>query len=517
MFMDKLTDKYLNAAYTIVQVLKESKKSRVVLAVDNISQQPCIIKYIYNTSEIYQDLKQLKHVLLPQIFHVIQTENSVIVVEEYILGKTLEQYLEEQGQLPDDVIKNILLQLCAGLEILHNNQFIHRDIKLSNIMITGDNVVKLIDFDAARVVKKAEQFDTEYLGTRGYAPPEQYGFSQTDIRSDIYALGITLKNLQPKSLRLKNIADKATRFAPDQRYQTVKQILRDLQKRSRLYWFIIFLVIMVLAGVIGGFYFQKKFFTAERLEEKTVDVVTLKQQEKQTIDAKNIIDVKQPEEKEDQASVPAKENLHAGNAEAVNLQQESNTQTQEKRRQEDSAYIIDKRERGLLKMRGRNGENINHLYDRKDREIDTVCLSVHTSYDIDGLGNVDAVKAFRVGDKRRVRGILHMNIVNTNKFLLGGMIYILIDNIVLEKDAITFNKDVYLKEFRGTSYSQTSAILDIQRGLVENESYDIWIDLSKGFLADDYYRKKIDILPVHISVAGIGKGVINKVLRVEEL
>ena len=227
--------------------------------------------------------------------------------------------------------------------------------------------------------------------------------------------------------------------------------------------------------------------------------------------------MKQPEEKEDQASVPAKENLHAGNAEAVNLQQESNTQTQEKRRQEDSAYIIDKRERGLLKMRGRNGENINHLYDRKDREIDTVCLSVHTSYDIDGLGNVDAVKAFRVGDKRRVRGILHMNIVNTNKFLLGGMIYILIDNIVLEKDAITFNKDVYLKEFRGTSYSQTSAILDIQRGLVENESYDIWIDLSKGFLADDYYRKKIDILPVHISVAGIGKGVINKVLRVEEL
>lgn len=514
--MDKLTDKYLNAAYTIVQVLKESKKSKVMLAVDNVSSQPCIIKYIYNTNDIYQELKQLKHTLFPQIFHVIQAENCVIVVEEYISGQTLEQCLEEQVQLPDDVIENILLQLCTGLETLHKNQIIHRDIKPSNIMLTGDKLVKLIDFDAARVVKKAEQFDTEYLGTRGYAPPEQYGFSQTDIRSDIYALGITLKKLTPKSSKLRKIADKATQFDPDKRYQTVKQILRDLQKRSRLYWFIIFLVIMVLTGVIDGFYFQKIFFTKERLEEKTVDVVTIKQQEKQTIDAENIIDVKQQEENMAQASVPAKENLHAGNAETVNLQQESNTQAQEKRSQEDSAYIIDKRERGLVKFRGRNGEILKDSYDRKDKEIDTVCLRVHTSYDIDGLGNVDTVKAFVAGGKRQAKGIMHMNIVNNNKFSIGGEIYILIQGIVLEENAITFDKDMYFERFRGM-HGQTSAILGIQHGILPGESCDIWIDLSKGFLPDDFYLKKIDILDVNISVNSIGKSVVDKVLKVEEL
>ena len=54
-------------------------------------------------------------------------------------------------------------------------------------MLTKDNIIKLIDFDTARLINPDKTYDTEYLGTRGYAPPEQYGFAQTDIRSDIYA------------------------------------------------------------------------------------------------------------------------------------------------------------------------------------------------------------------------------------------------------------------------------------------------------------------------------------------
>ena len=76
-------------------------------------------------------------------------------------------------------------------------------------MLTKDNIVKLIDFDTARLINPwLKTYDTEYLGTRGYAPPEQYGFAQTDIRSDIYALGITLQKLQPKNKKLQKISKK---------------------------------------------------------------------------------------------------------------------------------------------------------------------------------------------------------------------------------------------------------------------------------------------------------------------
>lgn len=170
----------------------------------------------------------------------------------------------------------------------------------------------------------------------------------------------------------------------------------------------------------------------------------------------------------------------------------------------------------MVKFRGRNGEILKDSYDRKDKEIDTVCLRVHTSYDIDGLGNVDTVKAFVAGGKRQAKGIMHMNIVNNNKFSIGGEIYILIQGIVLEENAITFDKDMYFERFRGM-HGQTSAILGIQHGILPGESCDIWIDLSKGFLPDDFYLKKIDILDVNISVNSIGKSVVDKVLKVEEL
>lgn len=86
------------------------------------------------------------------------------------------------------------MQLCKGLKNLHQRDIIHRDINLNNIMLTNDGVVKLVDFDTVRIFKYDQNFDTTYLGTKGFAPPEQYGFSQTDARTDIYALGMTIKN-----------------------------------------------------------------------------------------------------------------------------------------------------------------------------------------------------------------------------------------------------------------------------------------------------------------------------------
>ena len=89
-------------------------------------------------------------------------------------------------------------ELCEVLVFLHGYGIIHRDIKPSNLLLAPDGHIRLIDFDAAREGKPSADNDTRLLGTRGYAPPEQYGFAQTDSRADIYAAGVTMKQLLGK-------------------------------------------------------------------------------------------------------------------------------------------------------------------------------------------------------------------------------------------------------------------------------------------------------------------------------
>ena len=115
---------------------------------------------------------------------------------------------------------------------------IHRDIKPENVIITEEKEPVLIDFDIARTFKTAEETDTVFFGTKGYAPPEQYGFAQTDCRSDIYAFGVLLRFLLTDSVRenskirlyrpLKKIIDRCTAFAPENRYSDMTQVRRAL-------------------------------------------------------------------------------------------------------------------------------------------------------------------------------------------------------------------------------------------------------------------------------------------------
>lgn len=117
-------------------------------------------------------------------------------------------------------------------------------------MLTKDNIVKLIDFDTARLINPDKTYDTEYLGTRGYAPPEQYGFAQTDIRSDIYALGITLQKLQPKNKKLQKIIKKAIKFDPDRHYQSVNEILQEFVPMATWKKFLITLSVILLTLIL---------------------------------------------------------------------------------------------------------------------------------------------------------------------------------------------------------------------------------------------------------------------------
>ena len=104
---------------------------------------------------------------------------------------------EEQTTLVYSDALAIMRKLCDVLKSLHalTPPIIHRDLKLSNIILTSENLVYIVDFDTARYYESGQEQDTELLGTKEYAPPEQYGFGQSDARSDIYALGIIFNRL----------------------------------------------------------------------------------------------------------------------------------------------------------------------------------------------------------------------------------------------------------------------------------------------------------------------------------
>lgn len=131
-----------------------------------------------------------RHKNISNIIEIFEYEDISVVIEDYISGEALSDILKVQGILSEAYTKNIIGQLCDGLIFLHNHNIIHRDINPNNIMITKEGTVKIIDFDISRSVKKNSAADTVVLGTVGYAAPEQFGFSQSDVRTDIYAVGV---------------------------------------------------------------------------------------------------------------------------------------------------------------------------------------------------------------------------------------------------------------------------------------------------------------------------------------
>ena len=216
-----MQEKFLQKNFQLVEDLKEN----VSLMFDKINRRLCIVKKIQN-EEIYRQLKKIDNPYTPKIFFVAEN----FVIEEFIEGENLSEILEREIFSEEKII-SILIQLCECLKILHENKIIHRDIKPLNIILNGEKIF-LTDFGIAREIKNNLESDTEWLGTRGYAPPEQFGFSQTDCRSDIYSLGVTLKLFQPKSARLQKIIRKATNFNPDDRFQSVDEILAELQGKN---------------------------------------------------------------------------------------------------------------------------------------------------------------------------------------------------------------------------------------------------------------------------------------------
>ena len=221
---------YLKEFYEPLEVLKEDGEKKITLIYDRQGRQLCVLKQQpLAVLDVYKALKNVKSRHLPRLYRVFQAEGKCIVLEEHIAGCSLSQMLEGGSKLSEEKIEDIFRQLCICLLSLHEQGIIHRDIKPSNLLLSNDGILKLIDFGIARTVKEEKGTDTVCFGTRGYAPPEQYGFGQTDERSDIYSMGTTMGMFLPQSEKLRQLVAWSTKFAPQDRPGSAGEILRVLQ------------------------------------------------------------------------------------------------------------------------------------------------------------------------------------------------------------------------------------------------------------------------------------------------
>lgn len=205
-------------------------KSAIVLRHKSLGTQ--IVKHSFDgDASVYGILMGISHPNLPRIYSVETDGKHCEVIEEYINGTTVADILR-CGLYTESGVRSVVKSICSALGVLHGTNIIHRDIKPENIMIDSFGNVKLIDFDAARIFKHYQPQDTAFIGTAGFAAPEQYGFNQTDCRSDIFALGILMNVMltgehPSKKLykgKLGKIIETCINIDPNQRFSNVREL-----------------------------------------------------------------------------------------------------------------------------------------------------------------------------------------------------------------------------------------------------------------------------------------------------
>ena len=225
----------LQSRFTPIRELKSGGRSRITLLRHTETGAQVILRSFQGSAEIYRKLLPVACEHLPKIWEAAEKDGQALVLEEYIQGDSLSFLLEDGRTLPPRQAASIVRQVCGALWVLHSMGIIHRDVKPSNVILQGKTAV-LIDFDASRKSDATSRKDTQVLGTVGYAAPEQYGFTQTDSRADIYAVGVMLNVMltgeHPSRTLAKGhlgrVIQRCTMISPQRRYPNILRLIEDL-------------------------------------------------------------------------------------------------------------------------------------------------------------------------------------------------------------------------------------------------------------------------------------------------
>lgn len=286
--------------YEVLKLIGQGGMSKVYMAIDKRLNKTWAIKEIdklakdkENNEVVIQSaiaeanmIKQLDHPAIVRIVDIIENDEVIYIVEDYIEGVTLKSVVDNHGAQPQNLVVEWGMQLCDALEYLHTRKppIIYRDMKPANVMLTPDGNIKVIDFGIAREYKEKNLADTIPLGTKGYAAPEQFGNkNQTDARTDIFCLGATLYHLitghnpsePPYEIRairywnpqlsdgLEVIIQKCTQQDPNARYQSCAELLYALKhykeydiayrarQKKKLNTFIITAALAIVFFIVG--------------------------------------------------------------------------------------------------------------------------------------------------------------------------------------------------------------------------------------------------------------------------
>lgn len=238
--------------WTVYECLKESEDSSTFLVKETATGILCVLKwgrnrqteFLRNEMEIMKKMADRKLSGIPKAYRIFEENGEVYLVREYIEGMSLAQMVLQKGGISEAEICRISRKICQTAEQFQNpdEPMIHRDIKPENIVVTPGGEVVFIDFGTMRSYKKDGSHDTFVVGTRGTAAPEQYGYTQTDQRTDVYAIGQTMLYMVSESYemnqlsecavsrRMKKIIEKACSFEPDKRYGDAAQLRRAVEK-----------------------------------------------------------------------------------------------------------------------------------------------------------------------------------------------------------------------------------------------------------------------------------------------
>lgn len=287
----------IDGKYEVLREIGRGGMSVVYLAMDTHLNKQWAVKEIRKKGSGKNDeivvnsllaeanmMKRLDHPSLPRIVDIIDNGVTIYVVMDYIEGESLDKILNEYGAQSEEMVIGWAKQLCDALGYLHSQKppIIYRDMKPANVMLKPEGNIKIIDFGIAREYKEQNLADTTVLGTKGYAPPEQYS-GQTDARSDIFALGMTMHHLltgvDPRngepyapvrqwnpelSEGIEIIIDRCVEPAAENRYQSCSDLLYDLEhpelitrgfkkkQKRKLLSFIVSAALCVVMAITGA-------------------------------------------------------------------------------------------------------------------------------------------------------------------------------------------------------------------------------------------------------------------------
>ena len=238
--------------WTVYESLKEGEDSWTVLVKEIATGILCVLKWgrkiqaemLRNEMEILQKLTEMGLTGIPKGYRIFEENGGVYLLREYIEGTPLSQMVMQKGGIQERELCKISLKICQAVEDFQKleDPMIHRDIKPENIVVTPTGETVFIDFGTMRSYKKDSQRDTFVVGTRGTAAPEQYGYRQTDQRTDVYAIGQTMLYMVTESYeldqlseckisrKLKKIIEKACSFEPDKRYADAAELRKAIEK-----------------------------------------------------------------------------------------------------------------------------------------------------------------------------------------------------------------------------------------------------------------------------------------------